>query len=41
MRSQLQIGEIFGIFLSETSLILSTANPLALGLAVIGSQFPD
>jgi inner membrane protein len=29
------------IALSGTSLILGTANPLALGLAVIGSQLPD
>ena len=29
------------IALSGTSLILSTANPLPLGLAVIGSQLPD
>jgi inner membrane protein len=29
------------IALSGTSLILGTANPLALGLAIIGSQLPD
>ncbi len=29
------------IALSGTSLILGTINPLALGLAVIGSQLPD
>jgi inner membrane protein len=29
------------IALSGTSLILGTANPLPLGLAVIGSQLPD
>ena len=29
------------IALSGTSLILGTANPLALGLAVLGSQIPD
>jgi inner membrane protein len=29
------------IALSGTSLILGTANPLTLGLAIIGSQLPD
>jgi inner membrane protein len=29
------------IALAGTSLILGTANPMALGLAVIGSQLPD
>lgn len=29
------------IALSGTSLILGTTNPLALGLAIIGSQLPD